>query len=109
MRSKYDFAEPPRTIEVNASAKIAVGKVLVVGVSIYSTSVVPLAIMYDGNDASGRRLKSLGALTNLSMQFTMEHGVFFEHGLFITVDAATTFLSISYYTLFEPEGDRTKE
>jgi hypothetical protein len=103
MSVKCDFTEPPRTIEINTNQPIALGKVVVVGVSIYSTAAAALAILYDGMDISGIRIKTIGGLAGLSMQFTMEHGVLFEHGLFVTVDSALTFLSISYYTPCQDE------
>jgi len=98
MVTRFDKSEPPRTAEVNAALHIARGKVLVVGVSLSGGAAAGNAVLYNGESAVETPLLTLTVLANTTVAETFPHGILCDHGLFVTVSAATLFLTISYYT-----------
>lgn len=104
MRTRYRTCEPPRTIELSASQKVAVGKVLVVAASITALAANVTAILYDGNDASGTVKNRLSTVPNMTVGGALPDGILFEHGLFVALTGANVSLTVSYYTGLEETG-----
>jgi hypothetical protein len=101
MGGKYNFQEPPRTIEITATRMIARGKVLVVAASITALAANCTAIFYDGLDAAEDILFRLSVVPNMTIGGSFPRGIFFETGLFIAVAGANVAVTISYYTISE--------
>jgi hypothetical protein len=93
----FNRSAPPRTIEVNASQLIARGKVLIVEVSITGGAGAGIGVLYDGENVNGLVLKRILSPVGVTIGLVFPDGVLFERGLFVTVNAVTDFLSISYY------------
>lgn len=104
MKSRFDFSEPPRTIEIVATQKIAVGKVLVVFASITALAANVTAVLFDGADASGVVKQRLSVVPNMTVGGDFKYGELFDHGLFVVLAGAGVSLTISYYIASENEG-----
>ena len=101
MGGRYNFSEPPRTVEITASQIVAVGKVLVVAESITALAANCTAIFYSGVDAAGDVVNRLSVVPNMTIGGTFHHGILFEHGLFAALAGANVAVTISYYTISE--------
>ena len=101
MASRYKFCEPPRTIEITATLRVAVGKVLLVGASITALAANCTAVFYDGADAAGTIVNRLSVVPNMTIGGNFDHGILFEHGLFAVLAGANVAVTVSYYTIFE--------
>ncbi len=89
--------EFPRTIEINASQPISIGRCVVTDFGIVGVAATGKAILYDGLNANGVKKKTLQCVSNGSDEWNSFHGILCETGLYVAVDAVTTFACISYY------------
>jgi len=101
MASRYKFTEPPRTIEITATQRVAAGKVLLVAASITALAANVTAIFYDGVDAAGTVVNRLSVVPNMTIGGSFQHGILFEHGLFAVLAGANVAVTLSYYTIYE--------
>ncbi|MCJ7639021.1 MAG: hypothetical protein MUO70_03920, partial [Euryarchaeota archaeon] len=80
------------------------GPALIVALSISGTAATPDAQIYDGVNLQGRELMDLRVVANDSFSPELGPGMECLTGIFVVVDAATTFLTISYYPAKEMSG-----
>lgn len=93
----FDKSVPPLSIEVNATQIIAKGPCLLVEATGAGVGATGLAVLYDGDNAASQRRATLQVPANVTIQRTSSHGMLFEHGIFVTIDVATMFLTLAYY------------
>lgn len=101
MASRYKFCETPRTIEITATQRIAVGKILLVGASITALAANCTAVFYDGADIAGTIVNRLSVVPNMTICGSFDHGILFEHGLFAVLAGANVAVTVSYYPIYE--------
>lgn len=89
----------PRSLEIQTSQIVAIGKIVLVEASLTALAAVCTAIFYDGVDASGSVKKRLSTVANTTAAINMSHGIIFEHGLYIAVTGANVSVDISYLTI----------
>ena len=88
---------------VNASGIVHKGPCLITGFSVTGQGADGAADIYDGGNSSGVRKYTVRVLSNTSFSWSFAHPVDFDHGIYVYVAEATTFVSICYIP--ESRGD----
>lgn len=81
---------------VNASGIIHKGPCLITGFSVADDAVNGVANLYDGLNTSGKHKCQIAVLAHTSFSWPITHPVDFDNGIYITVGAATTYVTICY-------------
>ena len=84
---------------VNANGIIHKGPCLITGFSVSDDAVNGVAQLYDGENALGRHKCQVSVLAHTTFAWPIVHPVDFDNGIYITVGADTTYVTICYIPL----------
>lgn len=84
---------------VNVSGAIHVGKAKLIGVCISGDGANGDADVYDGVNNLGERKAHLEVLSGTTCPVLFGSGIYIDRGLYIVVNAATTFVMVTYQPL----------
>lgn len=99
------FDRMPKTVCISASQVVAKGPCVVVGVTVAAIGAAATAVLYDGVDTGSERKLTLGAIDGGSAGGDITKGIRFDRGIYATVNAVTTFISISFYMIISAENE----
>lgn len=88
---------------VNASGIIHRGPCLITGFVVTDNAVNGVANLYDGLNAQGKHKCRVSVLAHTTFPWPIMHPVDFDRGIYVTVGAATTFVTVCYIP--ESRGD----
>lgn len=100
----YDRSSVPRSVLVTSSQIVSNGPSLIVGVAISGTGSNPDAQIYDGKNANGLMKLHLDCLQYTGWSPNIQPGVECLTGIYVVVDAATTYVLVQYYPANEVES-----
>ena len=75
------------------------GPCLITGIVVGDNAVNGVANLYDGENALGRHKFHIAVLAHTSFSWPIVHPVDFDDGIYITVGAATTHVTVCYIPL----------
>ena len=84
---------------VNANGVVHKGPCLITGFVVSDDTANGLANLYDGENALGRHKCHIAVLAHTSFPWPIVHPVDFDDGIYITVGAATTYVTVCYIPL----------
>lgn len=93
----FNMKEPPRTELVTASRVVHRGPALVVALSMSGSGATPDGQVYDGVNANGVEKIDLRCVINETVSPRLGPGIMCYTGIYVAVDAVTTYLTITYY------------
>ncbi len=93
----YPREKPPQTMFLNASRAVHSGPALIVGFVISGSGADPDAQIYDGLNTNGRQIMDIRVLQNLGHSNNIRDGIECLTGIYVAVDAATTYVTILFY------------
>ncbi len=94
---RVDRRGMPRTKLASVSGCIYKGPCLVTALSISGTAATPDAQLYDGENSNGEQKADLRVVQDESFSPNLDGGVFCERGIYLTIDATTTYVMVTYY------------
>ena len=100
----YDMTKPPRSVEVSASAVVYKGRALIVSLSVSGDGAAGLGVVYDGVESIGTRKATLQCGSDGSFSPVIRGGIECLTGIYLSVDASTTYLRVEFYPARE-EGE----
>lgn len=80
----------------NVSRVIHKGPCLITGFSVAGDGAAGVANLYDGENALGEHKCRVAVLDSTTFEWNLTHPVDFDKGIYIDVNAATTFVTICY-------------
>jgi len=87
---------PAHSDLTNVTRVIHKGPCLVTGFSVAGDGAAGVANIYDGENALGEHKCRVTVLDSTTFGWDLTHPVHFEQGIFIDVNAVTTFVTVCY-------------
>jgi len=93
---KGTLLHPAHAEITNASRVIHKGPCLVTGFCVAGDGAAGVANLYDGENDLGEHKCRITVLDSTTFEWSLTHPVDFDKGIYIDVNAATTFAMVSY-------------
>lgn len=84
----------------NTSRIITKGPVLISNIFVNGDGVAAQVDIYDGLNNKGRHVYRINCIADDSKPVNLSSPIDFDFGIYVVVNAATTYVTIAYHTLF---------